>query len=131
MADVRDFLSDEDVAMLQVKGYEFEASEVGGTVHLVIKNYQIPEHYTPQVVDLLLQLPPNFPTIRPDMFWMCPEVRRRANGAYPDRADQFYDYAGRRWQRWSRHLIAERWRPGTDNLQTYLGTIRRDLKKGN
>jgi hypothetical protein len=130
MADALDCLSDEDVVMLQAKAYEFEVNEVGGTVHLVLKNYHIPEHYTPQTVELLLQLPPNFPTIHPDMFWMTPEVRRSDNGAYPVNADQFYDYGGRRWQRWSRHLIAERWRPGTDCLQTYLGTIKRELKKG-
>jgi len=129
MTDVLDLLSAEDVAMLKVKGYEFQADQVGGSVHLIIKNYPMTEHYTPQTVDLLLQLPANFPTIHPDMFWTYPEVRRQ-NGTYPDRADQFYDYAGHRWQRWSRHLSPGRWRPGTDNLQTYLGVIRREFKKG-
>jgi len=125
-----ELLAEEDVAYLFSKGYNAEASQVDGFVHLVIRNFPFPAPYTPNASDLLLRLPPNFPSAKPDMFWTFPHVRL-GTGAYPDRADQFdVQYQGRQWQRWSRHFPADHWRPGTDNLKTYLGTIRRELQKG-
>lgn len=123
-------LGEEDVAYLTSKGYDAEATQVDGLVHLVIRNFPFPAQYTPNASDLLLRLPPNFPSAKPDMFWTFPHVRL-STGAYPQTADCFdVQYLGRQWQRWSRHFAADQWRPGTDNLKTYLGTIRRELQKG-
>jgi hypothetical protein len=67
---------------------------------------------------------------QPDMFWTFPQIRR-ADGGYPPQADVFdLNYEGRLWQRWSRHFDPGQWRPGKDNLQTFLGTIRRELQEG-
>ena len=125
-----ELLAEEDGAYVISKGYETEASQVDGFVHLVIRNFAFPAAYTPNSSDLLLRLPPNFPSAKPDMFWTFPHVRL-GTGGYPRAADQFdVQYQGRQWQRWSRHFSADHWRPGTDNLKTYLGTIRRELQKG-
>ena len=35
---------------------------------------------------------------------------------------------GQTWQFWSRHLNKEDWRPGIDNLRTFLAYIRAELK---
>lgn len=125
-----ELLAEEDVAYLISKGYDAEASQVDGFVHLVIRKFPFPAPYTPNASDLLLRLPPNFPSAKPDMFWTSPHVRL-GTGAYPQRADQFdVQHQARQWQRWSRHFPADQWRPGTDNLKTYLGTIRCELQKG-
>lgn len=125
-----ELLAEEDAAYLISKGYDAEATQVDGLVHLGVRNFPFPSPYTPSHSDLLLRLPPNFPSAKPDMFWTFPHVRL-GTGAYPQAADQFdVQYQGRQWQRWSRHFAADHWRPGTDNLKTYLGTIRRELQKG-
>ncbi|MGJ5814464.1 E2/UBC family protein [Paludibaculum fermentans] len=123
-------LSDEDRAHLELKGYEYDVSQTNGLVHVIIKNFNLPPIYTPNVTDLLLRLPPNFPLAKPDMFWTFPHVRL-ANGAFPNRADQFdVSYQDRQWQRWSRHFEGNSWRPGSDNLRSFLATIRGELEKG-
>jgi hypothetical protein len=125
-----ELLSEEDSAYVISKGYDAEATQVDGFVHLVIRNFPFPAPYAPSVSDLLLRLPLNFPSAKPDMFWTFPHVRL-GSGAYPQASDQFdVNYQGRQWQRWSRHFPGEHWRPGIDNLKTYLGTIRRELQKG-
>jgi len=37
-------------------------------------------------------------------------------------------HLGRSWQRWSRHIQGQ-WRPGIDNLATYLAYVRRCLDR--
>lgn len=126
---LEELLAEEDVQHLKDKGYIFEVERAAGFICVVIRNFPLPAGYNPQTTDLLLRLPPNFPMACPDMFWTFPHVRL-ANGAYPKAADVFdVQFQGRQWQRWSRHPEASCWRPGTDNLRTFLGTIRRELQK--
>jgi hypothetical protein len=125
-----ELLAEEDLQYLAAKGYEFEAARADGFVCVLIRGFTLSTAYSPSSTDLLLRLPLNFPMARPDMFWTFPYVKL-PSGAYPQAADQFdVEFEGRRWQRWSRHSEASQWRPGTDNLKTYLGTIRRELLKG-
>jgi len=121
-------LSASDLVYLQEKHYVFDAAIFGGWVHLIIKDYELPAVYVPRNTNLLLRLPPNFPMAKPDMFWMFPHVRL-TNGSYPHTANVFdVQYQGNQWQRWSRHF--SNWRPGTDDLRSYLGTIHSELQKG-
>ena len=123
-------LSDEDLTYLETKGYSYDVSQTDGLVCVVIRNLRLPPLYTPSETDLLVRLPPNFPLAKPDMFWTFPHVGL-ANGAFPDKADQFdVSYQGRQWQRWSRHFEGNHWRTGSDNLRSFLATIRGDLEKG-
>ncbi len=126
-----DLLAEEDLRYLQEKGYQFTVTQTDSLIYLVIKQYLLQAAYTPNQVDLLLRLPPNFPMARPDMFWTFPHVRLAATNTYPQAAETFdVNYQDHQWQRWSRHLPAALWRPGIDNLKTFLGTIRRELQKG-
>ena len=114
---------------LTAKQYKYDIAVVDGWVNLIIHEYLLPAAYTPRVVDLLIRLPPGYPNSHPDMFWTSPDVRLVSGNNWPMRADVPEQYAGRSWQRWSRHFSGE-WRPGIDNLRTYLASIRRELEKG-
>ena len=121
-------LSDGDEAYLRRRGFDYEVIEEGQMFSLIIRGFRLPEGYEPPVVDLLLRLPGGFPDAAPDMYWTHPTVRYLTGEAPPATGNRL-DYQGRTWQRWSRHL-AVAWRPGIDNLQTYLRLIRTDLEKG-
>jgi hypothetical protein len=121
-------LSDGDEAFLKVRGFDYEVISEGQMFSLIIRGYGLPDGYELALVDLLLRLPMGFPDAAPDMFWTCPAVGY-AGGAVPPATQDRLEYLGRTWQRWSRHL-ALAWRPGIDNLQTYLRLIRTDLEKG-
>ena len=123
-------LAEEDQQHLKDKAYEFTASQEAGFVCVLIRNFALASRYTPNSCDLLVRLPPNFPMAKPDCFWTNPHVKL-TNGSYPPRADVInVNYDGRQWQQWSRHLDAAQWRPGKDNLRTFLGIIRRELQEG-
>jgi hypothetical protein len=123
-------LAGEDQQHLQDKGYDFAVAQNAGFICVLIRNFMLASRYTPTTCDVLLRLPPNFPMAKPDMFWTNPHVRL-TNGSYPPQADVFdVNFDGRQWQRWSRHLDSAQWRPGKDNLRTFLGIIRRELQEG-
>jgi len=127
-AQAEQLLAEEDLVCLREKKCSFSVEQTDGLVCLVIQGYQLPPAYTPIIVDMLLRLPPNFPMAKPDMFWTFPHVRL-VSGSHPKTADVFdVQYQGKQWQRWSRHFAD--WRPGVDNLRTFLGTIRQELQKG-
>lgn len=121
-------LSEGDEAYLRGQGFEYEVIPEGQMFSLIIRGFRLPTGYDPPVVDLLLRLPGGFPDAAPDMYWTHPVVSYVGGGIPPATPDRL-NYNGRIWQRWSRHL-ALAWRPGVDNLQTYLRLIRTDLEKG-
>ena len=121
-------MADNDLEYLRSKGLDFEAELEGGMVSLVIKRYALPAGYCPSEVDLLLRLPLQFPQVSPDMFWTDPAVSY-SNGGTPSQTQARESHMGRSWQRWSRHFGRSRWRPGTDDLRSYLRLIRSTLEK--
>ncbi len=121
-------LTDQDREFLESTGWRFDTKADGEFVCLVIYGYPLPRGYALGEADLLLRLPPGFPDAAPDMFWFCPDVLYMGGGAPPATTERF-QFDGRVWQRWSRHL-ATAWRPGIDSLQTYLRLIRTDLTTG-
>jgi hypothetical protein len=121
-------LTPEDESHLAALGNPHAVSVAEGMLNLVISAYKLPEGYEPQQVDLLLRLPAGFPDAAPDMFWTSPIVSY-VGGGEPAATSDRLQFDGRVWQRWSRHL-AQAWRPGIDNLQTYLRLIRTDLEAG-
>jgi hypothetical protein len=118
-------LVEDDAAFLESKGWCYQVGSDGQFICVVIREYPLPAGYAPSCADLLLRLPQGFPDAAPDMFWFCPDVSYATGGVPPATGDRL-EYDGRIWQRWSRHL-ATAWRPGIDNLQTYLRLIRTDL----
>ncbi len=94
---------------------------------VVIEGFVVPEGLTPRATTLLLRLPAGFPDSPPDMFWCDPPLRL-SNGSYPRAAENMEPYLNRIWQRFSRHLASGSWRPGQDNLRTWLAIVRRALQ---
>lgn len=121
-------LSEQDEKFLASLGHRHEVTADGQMIAVVIYGYELPEGYAPRQVDLLLRLAPGFPDAAPDMFWTEPIVLY-TDGSEPPATSDRLQFSGRIWQRWSRHL-AQSWRPGIDNLQTYLRLIRTDLENG-
>lgn len=116
-------LREQDQTYLDSLGYSQTVEIVDGFVHVVLAEFQTPGLDQAQV-DLLLRLPVGFPDATPDMFWVAPALT--ANGAAIAGTELNEPYLGRTWQRWSRH-IGGQWRPGVDNLETYLAYVRRAL----
>lgn len=97
--------------------------EQGGGWHfVVISDFALPESYAPQVVELLVKLPPLFPDAAPDMFWVRPAVKLR-NGQLP-RSTSDENLLGGTWQRFSWHLVGGAWKPGTSTFRDFMRCIR-------
>ena len=124
----QNLLPSSDQEFLTNKDYEFEVLEETGKLQLVIKNFSLPKAYQPQNVNILIEIPPGYPNAQLDMFWTYPEVKL-LNGNLPLTSQHHQTFHGNSWQRWSRHLTSA-WRPGIDNLRTFLTAIRKELNKG-
>lgn len=116
-------LREQDQTYLDSLGYVHTAEVGDGFVNLVLAEFPTPG-LDQQAVDLLLRLPIGFPDATPDMFWVSPSLT--FNGSSIPGTEVIETYLGRSWQRWSRH-IGGQWRPGVDNLETYLAYVRRAL----
>lgn len=119
-------LPEQDRDFLEREELDAEITADGGMICVLLKDYELPEGYTPRRTDLLLRLAPGYPDAAPDMYW-CDPVVSLASGEAPPATDVRETYFGRTWQRFSRHLGPGQWRSGVDGLQNYLCLIRRDL----
>lgn len=118
-------LRERDQKVLEDSGLAYTVTVDGGFANVVIENFGTAPGLSPDAVDLLLRLPFGFPDAAPDMFWVAPNIT--ASGGQIPGTESIETWAGRSWQRWSRH-IAQQWRPGVDNLETYLAYVRRCLR---
>lgn len=118
-------LRPDDQEVLEQLGRMFEVAVEGGFVTIVIDDFPMPAGLEPRASALLLRLPPGFPDAAPDMFWLDPQVRGPGGAPIPG-TESMQTFLTRTWQRWSRHIQGQ-WRPGVDNLATYLAYIRRCL----
>ena len=116
-------LREQDQSFLDSLGCSSTVEVSDGFVNVVLADFPTPG-LDQRHVDLLLRLPIGFPDATPDMFWVSPSLT--AKGAAIPGTEQTENYLGRSWQRWSRH-IGGQWRPGVDNLETYLAYVRRAL----
>lgn len=110
-----------DQTHLDENSFGWEAVVEAGMVCVTIKQYPLTSGLVPAVNELLIRLPSGFPDVGPDMFWFAEPVTR-LNGAAIPATDVNETHLGRNWQRWSRHIGA-RWRPGIDDLRSYLRYI--------
>ena len=122
------FLPQEDREYLDSKGILFEEAVEGGVKAIILKGRALPEgRYDQGQADILIELPPGYPDVAPDMFHLLPWVKLVPNNKYPNCADQPYNFNGQRWQRWSRHNAE--WRPGIDTIRTVIKRIENALEK--
>lgn len=124
----KQLLPESDREYLDEKELAYEVIPAGGELLLIIHETTFPEAYTPRTADLLIVIPAGYPNAQLDMFWTQPDVKQ-VSGAWPDRSDQHQDYAGKSWQRWSRHF-QQAWRPGVDCLRTFISSVRMEIAKG-
>src|SRR6266478_9808558 len=91
----------EEVAALRALGYQVDVVEEAPRFFVIVSDFKLPvERYTPSTTNLLVIADYQYPMSRLDMYWTDPPVVT-ASGAMPQAADNFENYAGRRWQRWS------------------------------
>lgn len=101
--------------------FVWDAVVEAGMVCVTIKEYPLTAGLTPAVNELLVRLPAGFSDVGPDMFWLAEPVTR-IDGAEIAAVQVNEVHLGRSWQRWSRHIGA-RWRPGVDDLRSYMAYI--------
>jgi hypothetical protein len=126
MTQAISMLREQDRDTLAATGLSYATSGDGGMTNLILKGFPVSPGLSTEKVDLLLRLPLGFPDAAPDMFWVYPSLKTEAGGQIPG-TELLESHVGRTWQRWSRH-IAQQWRPGIDNLETYLAYVRRCLR---
>lgn len=117
-----------DAAFLAERYPDHKVVIENGMVCIVIPRWPVPPGYSHSHVDLLIRLVPGFPDVPPDMWWTAPIVALVSGRPIPA-ADLIETHLGRTWQRWSRHLPAGAWAPGSDSLQSYLAQIRTELQR--
>jgi hypothetical protein len=121
-------LPPDDRAHLEARGITYEMLSDGAETAIVLRNCPLPAGKLDQErADILVILPGGYPDAVVDMFHCDPWLRLAATGSYAKAADVPRLFAGRNWQRWSRHNNA--WRPGVDGIHTVLGRIDRALRE--
>jgi hypothetical protein len=118
-------IPEEDIEFLEEKGYNYELREVGPELLVIIHEFPFAT-YSPNSADLMIRLLAGYPQTNVDMFYTRPDVKLE-NGSYPQSCDQHPQFDGAPWQQWSRHII---WRPGVDNLRSFLTAAIAEIKKG-
>jgi hypothetical protein len=122
------FLPAADREYLTAKGIVFQEIEDGGNKAIVLKERPLPSgRFDAVKADVLIVLPAGYPDIPPDMFYLLPWVKLTAANSYPRAADQPLEFAGQRWQRWSRHN--KEWRPGVDGIWTMIKRVDDAIEK--
>jgi hypothetical protein len=123
---VTQLIPESDRDFLIEKEFEHDIIPANGALHIVIRDFELPEAYIPAKTELLIILPAGYPNAALDMFWTAPDVMLK-NGSWPTTATHHEDHHGKNWQRWSRHIA---WRAGQDNLRTFITAIRKEINKG-
>jgi hypothetical protein len=119
-------LLDEDRRYLDGKGLAYETVTDGANGGVILKGFPLaPGKYNCDKTDLLICIPQGYNDAKLDNFYCDPPVKLK-DGNYPNAATEFEDHAGKRWQRFSRHL--KHWRPGIDFLQNFMPLVERELQ---
>lgn len=118
-------LRPDDEEYLTSHGIAHELITDAQGTHVILTDVALPPGLEPSTLDILISLPPGFNDIGPDMFWCHPSVSRADGQSIPG-TNASREFNGRTWQRWSRHIGGD-WRPGIDNVATYIAYVKRAL----
>jgi hypothetical protein len=122
------FLPVDDIEYLTSKRIDFEEVQDGSKMGIVLKARPLPDgRFDASSADILIILPKGYPDVAPDMFHLVPWVKLATGGKYPNKADRSVTFAGKDWQRWSRHN--KEWRSGVDGIWTMIKRIEDALEK--
>ncbi|MBU2607631.1 MAG: multiubiquitin domain-containing protein [Alphaproteobacteria bacterium] len=117
-----------DRAFLDGHGMNYELLSSNGQAGVIIHAFQLPDgKFDHANADLLILLPSGYPDCSPDMFYVSPHLTLTPSGRAPKATNVRFSFAGRTWQRWSRHN--EAWRPGIDGLRTMLARVQTALNE--
>lgn len=107
-----------DRQFIEDHGLTYEIVGDATSSGVVIKNYPLPPgKFDRDTVDIMIQLPAGYPDASVDMFYTSPWIKLKTTGKYANCADVGHQFAGRNWQRWSRHA---EWRAGIDGIRTMM-----------
>jgi hypothetical protein len=110
----------EDLTFLDSLGLRWEALREGANLCVIIYEVPVPAGYQVQVVEVMIQIMPGYPTSQLDMAYFFPALTRTDGRTIPN-ADSTLHTDGKQWQRWSRHRTgATAWVPGVDNLERHF-----------
>lgn len=119
-------LTDDDRALLDGLELTWSVLPEGGWLTLIVFAWPLPPGFDAAAADLMLRVPPGYPDMPLDMWYFSPAVAR-ADGAAFEQTQVRETFSGREWQRWSRHLNPGDWKPGVDDLRSYLARLRGEL----
>ncbi|UCU99247.1 multiubiquitin domain-containing protein [Acidovorax radicis] len=95
----------------------------GSARWVILLKYQLPEGFSPAVVQMALNIPPTYPMSEVDMFYLFPAASLNSGVTIPATEAQI-SVQGLTFQRWSRHRgSASQWRPGVDSMVTHLALV--------
>lgn len=121
-------LTADDHRFLAGLGVEYTATEEGGWTVLSVHDWPLPPGYRPAAADLMVRVAPGYPDMPLDMWYFSPDVSRTDGQPVPN-TEVHETFAGRQWQRWSRHLDPGQWTAGVDGLESYFARIRADMRQ--
>lgn len=131
LADIKsscNWLPARDLSYLADNGIEAECLSDGSQKAIVLKNFLLPANkFKVARADILVLIPQAYPDVPPDMFYADPWLLLKETERYATAADQPQAFAGRNWQRWSRHN--NEWRPGRDGIRSHIRRIRTALEE--
>ena len=116
-------LNADDIDYLNSTGFKWQLIPDAGSFALVIFGYILPAAFCPAVVNLMVRIPPRYPTALLDMFNVFPAVRR-ADGR-PLQCLSLFQFQGQVWQQWSRHRTV--WNPLVDGVATHMMLVENAL----
>lgn len=122
----------EEVKLLQ-KQYGGVEIEPNGK-WISFKKFELPEGWNKEIIELLIIIPPGYPSTPPDNFFV-PIGFRLKNGQQPSQYTEPHSHFGKEWGQFSYHIDGE-WKPSKDildgaNLQTFMLKVLDRLKELN
>jgi hypothetical protein len=124
---------EDELKLVQEKYGEIE---VGPTMTWVlVKRFPLPPGWSKREAQILVLLPPGYPTTPPDNFFADNDLRL-ADGRLPTNASSDQRQVGRTWLQFSHHVEANEWRPSVEllrghNLLTFLLAVELRLAEVN
>jgi hypothetical protein len=122
-----------ELALVEAKYGELEV----GPNHdwFVVKRWKLVPGWNKAETQVLVLLPPGYPTTPADNFHTDADLRL-ANGSQPGSASSTYSHNGRQWSQFSYHVESGDWKPHADpllghNLLTFLEGVGKRLSEAN
>lgn len=113
---------------------KYSETEHGPNLDWVLfKQFPLPEGWNREATELIIIIPPGYPTTAPDNFFVRNGLRLKT-GQMPGNYSENQSVLGGSWAQFSFH--AERWNPSSDirdgdNLLTFMLEVERRLKELN